>query len=475
MKLVTLPSSKYLLIILIVSIIGLLYFINIDNNTITDDEGTLLYQVWRVSLGEIPYQDFLTSFWPLFLYTGGLWMKAFGPDFIPMRVLSCILMLGTGVLVYIIAHEYVTSYFAALCSIIFLLHPQILRYGRVFQSESFYIFIGVLGFLFFIKGYKNKKSLMIILSSVLLAVATLYKPLGIFFWMGGILCLFIHTIRTHAKKISNYIHLFLYVFSYIFTVGTFLFILSLQIPVIWQCLFGLQFANLTNSDIFQVIRNKLVVYLDYFVLYFVLIIVALSIYLQKNVKYTELITQLIPIFGFLLLRRDIYTRYFIYVIPTLAILSGISLDRFCQTPYPRYLHIMMFLMIIFPWIGHLRAILYTHEIDTHQIVNIVQEYVPVSDRVLSDYQEINFLSKRATTYLGAEISNAFTKGNVIKASDLIVEIQDDNVKMVLIDINGDHMHSLGDYQRFQDYLNENFSLIGTYPREWQVIQIFYRE
>ena len=46
------------------------YLFNLTGWRIHDDEGEYLYQLWRMTLGESPYRDFLTPQLPVFLYAG---------------------------------------------------------------------------------------------------------------------------------------------------------------------------------------------------------------------------------------------------------------------------------------------------------------------------------------------------------------------------------------------------------------------
>ncbi|MCK4832933.1 MAG: hypothetical protein KAS81_09195, partial [Anaerolineales bacterium] len=49
-------------------LVGYLY--NLSGWRVHDDEGEYLYQVWRMTQGEVPYLDFLTPQLPVFLYGG---------------------------------------------------------------------------------------------------------------------------------------------------------------------------------------------------------------------------------------------------------------------------------------------------------------------------------------------------------------------------------------------------------------------
>src|SRR4051794_32758224 len=91
-------ADLFALLILLIALAG--YLFNLGGWLITDDEGSYLYQSWRVSLGEMPYRDFLTPQLPLFLGVGGLVQRVVGVSPIPLRVLSVLLVLGAGWALY---------------------------------------------------------------------------------------------------------------------------------------------------------------------------------------------------------------------------------------------------------------------------------------------------------------------------------------------------------------------------------------
>lgn len=462
-------------LVLAFALLSVLYFVNLDGWLIEDDEGTFLYQTWRISLGEVPYRDFMSSHWPLFLYTGGGWMRLFGAEVLSMRLLSAITMLACGILVYCLANEYTSGYAALMSMTIYLLHPEILRYGRIFQTESFYLFFGILGVWFFTRGLKKSNSYLIILSGISFAIATLYKQLAVYF-MAGCFLWIIKNWYENGKDYKRTIILGIRLFvPYSVVLGSSLLIAYLMIPESWYCLFGLQFTQGIELKWFQILIQNSSILIGYFLGYSVFILIAFSRYVNKNEHSVGLMWQLIPIISLLFIRRDIFTRNFIYVVPSLAILCGISLHRFRQSPYPRYLYVLFLAMLLLPWTASLNTTIALKETDTQEIVNFVEQYLSESQLLVSDYQEINFYTKRASTYTGAEISGVFTSGNAITSEDIITQIEEDDVKMVLVDSAGFHLASLQDYDKLEKFLLDKFTLIQTIERRWQNIQVYYRQ
>jgi hypothetical protein len=99
------PHSR-LWVPLIVLFAGLvLYLYNIDGWLIADDEGTDLYEIWRISEGDIAGVDVITEQLPVFLLGGvGLGLLS---DFnvAVLRGASAVLVLGSAWLVMLIGSE----------------------------------------------------------------------------------------------------------------------------------------------------------------------------------------------------------------------------------------------------------------------------------------------------------------------------------------------------------------------------------
>jgi hypothetical protein len=78
--------------------LAVLYLYNLDGSLMHDDEGTDLYEVWRVQQGETPGVDFMAEQQPVYLLSGAAIVDQFGHDILPFRLLSALQVLaGAGV------------------------------------------------------------------------------------------------------------------------------------------------------------------------------------------------------------------------------------------------------------------------------------------------------------------------------------------------------------------------------------------
>lgn len=65
------------------------------------DEGVLVYPIWRVAEGELPYRDFQQMYGPSLFFLGGLVFRIFGSDLAILRYLLLGVKAATCVMVYL--------------------------------------------------------------------------------------------------------------------------------------------------------------------------------------------------------------------------------------------------------------------------------------------------------------------------------------------------------------------------------------
>ena len=174
----TTKRQEILVILLTIGMLGTLYFYNLGGWLIEDDEGSFLYQAWRVSEGDRPYADFFTSDWPLFPYTAGTLMDLLGRSIVAIRAVSVLLTLASALIVFLLARRFLPAEGAWLAMLTFLLHPQVFFYGRRLYPEPFMLFFVVLGLYLFDRGWDEQHDKLLIGAGLSFGLATLYKVLG---------------------------------------------------------------------------------------------------------------------------------------------------------------------------------------------------------------------------------------------------------------------------------------------------------
>jgi 4-amino-4-deoxy-L-arabinose transferase-like glycosyltransferase len=464
---------------LVIGVFGFVYFYNLGGWLINDDEGTFLYQVWRVSEGDVPYEDLFTSRWPLFLYTGAGLMKLVGAETVPMRVFSVCLSLGTAVLVFLVAQRVQSAETALLSMVVFLMHPDIFGYGRSFLPEPFYVFFCTLGLYLFLLGRVKGRLLLLAVSGLTFVVASLYKPLAVLAQGGCLLFLGVAWLRGQGARHRLVLEGTILLVVYVVFLGCAVLLFAQIFPHFTDSVFGfhLERQELTPA---QVVLNGLGLLLQYSIKFAPFLLIALPAAWQGwfgDRKMALLSWQLPTALAFLVLSRQLYPRLLIYLVPVLAILFAGSLE-----PVRRLQHRFLLLLcvvgsVLVPWIINDTQMLLRKESETLMVAEYVQTVTSPGACVLSDYQSLNLYARRPSTFSGAELSQFSASSGFFTGADLIAEIEAQGVQMVIVDVSpvsAQHMVSLPDYDSFYEYLQSNFELINVLVRANQRLEIYYR-
>ena len=116
------------------------------------DEGNYAYAAWRVTVGEVPYRDFLTPQMPAFLYWGGLIVRVFGRSYVALRLATMLVMLLAGYLLYALNRELYGPPVALLSLALFLMEANVFEVARVFRPEAPMLLFSNAGLYAFVLG-----------------------------------------------------------------------------------------------------------------------------------------------------------------------------------------------------------------------------------------------------------------------------------------------------------------------------------
>ncbi len=461
---------------LVIAAFAVVYLFNLESWLINDDEGSFLYQAWRISEGEIPYQDFFTSRWPLFLYSGAGWMQLFGPSIMPMRILAVALTLATAILIFLSAHQLLPTKPSMLSAIIFLLYPDVLYFGRLFQPEPFYVFFSTLGLYLITMGYKKDRIGYFVGAGTLFAMGTLCKEPAALVVAGTSLFMFYNWIASRQSRRESFARAAATILPFLILFGIVTAFFLTNVPRFYESVVGVNLAQGQGSPLSSI--GKGLVFLTLQIIAspaFLLTIPAAWKSWQKKGVSLLLVFQLPTAFAFLLLTRDLFPRLLLYLAPSISILFVTSLEPIRQLPRKSLLLATIIGTITLPWIISDIHLLVQEEQATEQTVQLIQNEIPPDAYLLSDYQELNFHAQRRSTYLGAEISYVVVAGGSITGEELINEMVKNEVAMVIIDVSpntGNHLHKLRDLDLFYDHLDKYYSLSWTISRGDQILNIY---
>jgi len=188
--------------------------------------------------------------------------------------------------------------------------------------------------------------------------------------------------------------------------------------------------------------------------------------------------------AFLILSRELAGRHLVYLVPSLSALfaaslaSSLSSGRLQKTLGKRAGLIIVFLLTalaLWPSWQRNRLVASWRENDTQAIAAYVQGHTQEDDYVLSDYPGLNFYARRKNTPLGAGLSRGAVLGGQVLGKDLIQDIEEKQVKMVLVNIaQGAHqLANLHDYDDFHRYIQDHFHLAGRMVYDYRLLEVYH--
>ena len=90
------------------------------------------------------------------------------------------------------------------------------------------------------------------------------------------------------------------------------------------------------------------------------------------------------------------------------------------------------------------------------------------------------MADRASIYEASIIAAGCIQGGVITGELLIQRMTESPVQLVLLHLPGgekgpDHLYYLPDYGRFRSYLDQHYTLLQTFDRQGQYIELYQRQ
>ena len=474
-------KKEMLVVLLTIVVLGSLYFYNLGGWLIDDDEGSFLYQAWRISEGDRPYADFFSSRDPLFLYTTGLLVKLLGRSISALRAVPVLLTLTSSVIVFLLARRFLPGEGAWLAMLAFLLHPQVFFYGRRLYPEPFMILFIVLGLYLFGRGWDERRYWLLAGAGLSFGIATIYKLLGGLSLGGCLLWAIIEARQQRTGWRSWIVRAAAVLVPFGLLVGfSFLGFMYWE-PAFYPSVIGVNLAQGRSLSGGQVLVKGIIFLLGYVLLYLPLMVFALPAAWtsRRGSERISLIAWQLPTtLAFFLLHRDLFLRHLLYLVPSLVILFALALEPLRRWSGRSFLLVAVIGAVLLPWtLGNTIQAMQIED-DTVRIAELIRSQTDAEAYVISDYQELNFHAARRSTYLGAEISQVVVEGQErITGALLIGEMEKDRVQMVVLDVSPETAHQLKnlvDYEQFYSYIQENFALLGRFPRAGQLLEIYIR-
>ncbi len=486
------------LIAIAILVLGLVFYLyRIDRWFMDDDEGGFCYAAWRVSEGEVPYRDFLTEQVPLFLYWGGAVVRLFGPSVMALRYATVLTTLIAAYFMYLVANK-VFGYRVALLSLpLFLMHQEIYLIARFFRPEAYMLLFSALSAYTFVRVYPGRRW-GLFLSGTLSGLAMLFKLFAVLPAAGCGLFILNRWYRSGERRLIG--DLLALTAGFCATTGTVFVAFQVNHPAFLTAVFKLHVMQGAELSRLQVLAKGFKFYWGYLIgnpVFLLLAMLGAASAVTTQADISQFYAWQIPTAAaFLMLSRSLQDRHLVYLLPALCALAAVSLERILagellplavrqsgdqiKAGARRWLWLALgvsaTVFTLWPfWRGDMEVAGW-EDLETQQLTQYVQAHTDTDDIVLCDYLELNFHPLRRSTYLGAGLSGVATSSGRITGAALINEIEELDVKMVLINTSGGahHLVNLRDFDAFYGYVQGHFRLVSLFHRSYQTFEVYDR-
>ncbi len=457
-----------------------------------DDEGGYLYAAWRITLGELPYRDFLTPQLPVFLYPGAAVLALTHRSVWAMRFSMTLFTLGAAAFCFGAIRRVWGEGPALAALILLLVHREMFWAARFFRPEAPMLFWGMLGLWAFVRGYRTAKRPWLIASGVALGLSMMSKLFGAL-WMAGVgLFILAEGVRTRRWREMWARGLAVGV-PFALVVGGMTLAFCKAAPGFIAAVLEHHLRQGSGTPLPQVILKGLVLFRDFVKAQPAYIaLAALGVYVawrRPDPLGRLFVCQLPTAIVFLFMTRELQERHLTYLAPSLAALGGLTLaegwQRLAGSAGRRawWRGVLATLCAL----AALAAALWPHsafdawvarweEHTTASWEAFLQQRTSPTEYVMSDYPGLNFYAQRPTTPIAAGISRGAAKSGQIMGQDLIREIETYNVRMVLLNVaQGAHQFVLlRDYDVFKRYVQTHFYLLERRVYDYRLIEVYDR-
>lgn len=466
------------------------YLYNIDGWLIADDEGTDLYEVWRIDEGDVPGEDLITEQPPFFLLAGLAVGRASGFDVAALRGVSAALVLGSAWLLFLLGCRVWGLRAGFLGMVIYLLNHMVFEQARLFRPDSWMLAFSVMGVYLFVLAQMRLQRRFLVLSGLAYGIAVLCKLFGIL-PLGG--CVLFLGFQWLAGRISFHRLLMdggaLLVPFVLLSVGG---MLAFYPPgsVYYHAVLGQHWQLGQQMGLLYRLQKGLV-FLAAFLVQNAAFLFALPLLHRligsRRPGESVLAWQVPTGLAYLALSRPLYERYWLYLVPVLSLVVGHLIDRllgWIRSRVGERGKAVVFLSGVF-----LAALAVAQSIPgilqqarrqedgTLALAAFIAARTEPEDVVLSDYATLNFHARRPSIPQASVIAGGRIEGGFITGAMLIEEMRVRDVDMVVLHVSGGspaphHLVNLRDYEEFYAYLNQHFCLVTTFDRAGQILEIY---
>ncbi len=472
-----------------------LYLANIDGWLMHDDEGTDFYEVWRLQEGQQPGVDYLAEQQPLYLLSGRFLLEQGDNPAKALRAFAAVQVLIAAFVLALVVNMIWGKNSAILSVGIMLGSGMLYEQARLFRPDPMMFAWEVVGLAAVLTAVHKRNRRLWAAAGACFGTAILWKLFGIF-PVVGLVFFFIYWL---IKEKHNWQQV---IVSGIYFAVPFLLVAGGGSAILYNQLgfyYGEAFTYHLEANQSSGPLNQLFIVAGGYLLFLVsnaifIFIVPLRFLNRRQARAhtwaTAVLTcQLLTPIIFVFITRPIHLRYYLFLLPALAILLAIEVQLLLQkihTDAPSAkpaIPYMLILIIVVGWLitqPQIPNLLLRQENDTLDLAAWVAQRTEPSDVVVSDYAGINFFARRPSIYEASIIAGAQIDSGSVTGALLIDRIEEAGAQLVLVHVAGGEptphqMVNLVDYDRFRNYLEEKFVLNTVFDRAGQQIEVFERK
>jgi len=468
-------------LLVVMLVVGLTVW-NISGWQIEDDEGSGLYAIWRLSEGDRPYENVLSSMAPLYLLVGKALVGMWGRDLVLLRLAgACGIISCMTVLALVIKRIWGASIAITFWSMT-LLTPEVYHIARVFRSDTLMLAIIALALAALLVNAVSRKRRCLVLSGFFFGVAALAKVVAFMPFLGALAWIGLRGCRRLTLR-EVVLDLVALTGAAGIVVGLGYGLLELTAPGALASIIASPGAY--SSGLASRLMNGLLGWTALIIQNWLLFL-ALPMPFLLSRSSEEDVSQLwtCQVLGsapFLLLSSPAYPRYLVYIVPSMIMVFLIGMKRFGlrfpDISKPSILLLAFVFPVVAAWPG--RAYLLRQETATRELAAWVREHTDPSDVVVADYAELSFHSGRQSIPCQSVISHNWSLTGLVTGKRIVQSMQEMEAKVFLLHVEGgsvspQHLYYLQDYELLIGYLEREFTLVRTWDRAGQLIEIWYR-
>lgn len=481
------PAAKILAAVLIALALFMGLW-NLGGWLMNDDEGTYLYDAWRVSLGELPYRDFFLSQAPLGIFLGAAAFKAIGPSVEAARAFSFAFILAAAVLVGFAARRFfgLSPVISLLAAAAFFFTKHVYFLGRTFMPDVPMVFFSTAALFYGLKAETaatgRRTSGPAFLFGIMAGLAGLAK-LNAALLLAGYGLFLLTAAACRFDRLSAILRkAVLAAAGFLISFGLPFGLMLAAVPGTYAGTIGFHLAKEPAAEpLLSLVFARMGTFIGNHNYGLIPIAVAGMILARvlkdrrRALTAAILLATLAPMF----LPGTFYLRYVVFAFAPLALFFGDGLRAFSAARRVRpalfVLSAALMLLTLAPSFSltKLRAF----DSGTRDLAAYVAANTAPEDFVFGDDPGINFLARRPCPPRLVDVSGEMTRSGQITAAMIREECEGAGVKLILVETEGPahHLKNLRDYAAFEAYLRESFILATTAQREFLGVEVWRRK